>query len=417
MEWNEIKQSGDIFLVKDYMDNHHESENDGDIIAVYEQMRQKMLTDMKMDPKRFSETFVRDCIKARILTREQMVSEELATYNTFDRLAGNREALPHLEQYTSHPAIVAKEGCTDIYFFGIPASGKTSLLMGLMKAEGYGFTNNYIEQGGPYAASLRQYAEAGVMPTCTPGKYVTSINGRIIEKRNSHNVEHRVNFMEMSGDEFIHGIVGGETPPSAAGIRGWSKELLSNTNKKVFFILVDPTIGNMDYTRYQDIYDGDGCIIGIQPEKVYINQRACLSKFLDWLGAESNKGLMKNVEAIHFLVTKADTMGKTEEERNEKAYELLWDMYPELVQKLVLLCGKARLNLTTDGKPRVFTFSLGKFYLGNVFEYDSRDSLYLIDVLRHMTQGIIETALRGILRLGPAVVKPLPGDFGVKLSK
>ena len=312
MEWNEIKQSGDIFLVKDYMDKHPESENDGDIIAVYEQMRQKLLTEMKADPTRFSETFVRGCIKARILTRELMVSDGLSTYNIFDKHAGNRETLPDLLQYTSHSDLIAKEGCTDIYFFGIPASGKTSLLMGLMKAEGYGFTNNYIEQGGPYAASLRLYAEASVMPTCTPRKYVTSINGRIIEKRNSHNVEHRVNFMEMSGDEFVHGIVGGETPPSVAGIRGGSKELLFNTNKKVFFILVDPTIENMEFTRYQDIYDGDGCIIGIQPEKVYINQRACLSKFLDWLDAESNKGFMKNVEAIHFLVTKAagceDTM-------------------------------------------------------------------------------------------------------------
>lgn len=415
MEWNEIKQSGDIFLVKDYMDKHPENENDGEIVAVYEQIRQKLLAEMKTDPTRFSETYVRACIKAGILTREQMVSEGLATYNIFDKLAGNR-VLPDILQYTARPGFVAKEGRTDIYFFGVPASGKTGLLMGLTKAENYGFTINHIEQGGPYAVSLRHYAEAGVMPICTPGKYVTSINGRIVEKRDNHDVMHHVNFVEMSGDEFVHGIIGGETPPSVAEMRGGAKELLSNTNKKVFFIVVDPTMENMEYTHYQDVYNEDGCIIGIESKKVYVNQRTYLSKFLDWLDAESNKGLMKNVEAIHFIVTKADTMGETKEERNKKAHELLWDMYPELVQKLVSLCKKARLNRTTDGKPCIFTFSLGKFYLGNTFEYDSKDSLYLVDALRHMTQGTKETALRGMLGLGPAVVKPLSGDYGLKIG-
>ena len=418
MEWDEIKKSGDIFLVKEYMDNHPESENDGGIIAVYEQMRQKLLTEMKADPTRFSETFVRGCIEARILTREQMVSEGLATYNTFDKLAGNRGFLPDLAQCTSRPDLVAKEGCTDVYFLGIPGSGTTCLLMGLMRAENYDFTINYLERGGQYAASLRQYAEAGVMPRCTPGKYGTSINGRIVEKRKNQDVMHHVNFVEMSGDEFVHGIVGivgGETPSSVAGIRGGSKALLSNSNKKVIFILVDPTIENVGYTHYQDIYDRGGHIIDMQPENVYINQRACLSKFLDWLDAEANKCLLKNVEAIHFIVTKADTLGETKEERNKKAYELLQDRYPALVQKLVSLCKKARLNRTTDGTPCIFTFSLGKFYLGNTFEYDSKDSLYLIDALRHMTQGTKETALRNMLGLRPAIIKSLSGDYGVKL--
>lgn len=289
--------------------------------------------------------------------------------------------------------------------------------MGLTKAEGFDFTLNYLEKGGRYAAVLKQYAEAGVTPISTPDEDVTSVIGRIVERRNNHDVLHHVNFIEMSGSELVHGIVGGETPPSVAGVRGGSKELLSNSNKKVFFILIDPTVENMKFTHFQKIYDGGGCVIGIQPEKVYVNQRTCLSKFLDWLDAESNKGLMKNVAAIHFIVTKADTMGETKEERNKKAYELLWDMYPELVQKLVALSRKAGINRTTGSEPRIFTFSLGKFYLGDLFEYDSKDSLYLVDALRHMTQGTREPSfLRKTLGLGSAVVKPLPGDYGMKIG-
>jgi hypothetical protein len=118
------------------MDKHSENENNSEIIAVYEQMRQKLLTEMRTDPTRFSETYVRACIKAGIITSEQMVSEGLGTYNTFDKFACNREILPDLEQYTARPDFVAKEDCTNI-FFGIPASGKTCLLMGLTKAEGF----------------------------------------------------------------------------------------------------------------------------------------------------------------------------------------------------------------------------------------------------------------------------------------
>ena len=159
------------------------------------------------------------------------------------------------------------------------------------------------------------------------------------------------------------------------------RELLKNENRKVFFIVVDPTITRIRVSCPIERKDASGKVIYDIRTK-YVSQLDILHKFVSLLEWPENQDIMKRVDAIHFIVTKADTLG---EERQAKAKELLLEQYVSAVEQIKNCCRYSkRINYSTDYSPYVFTFSLGKFYLGNVFEYNSSDSIKMIDALRYM---------------------------------
>ena len=97
-----------------------------------------------------------------------------------------------------------------------------------------------------------------------------------------------------------------------------------------------------------------------------------------------NAEIMKRVDTIDFIVTKADTLGETVEECKERAKELLQSTYQAPVNALMDLCRQTkRINSATGYRPRVFTFSLGKFYLGGVFDFNDTGALEIMDSIRH----------------------------------
>ena len=308
--------------------------------------------------------------------------------------------LPDLSQLTCKPVYEAREGrgCTDVYFFGVSGAGKTGLLTGLMGAEYSDYTFNYLGNGGAYAAALKQYAEAGVMPGYTPYPYTAAINCRIEEKNGKSTKIHYVNFIEMSGQLFSYRIANCEQPKLED--MGYGVErLFRNGNRKVLFLIVDPTrdIFNLSYNDPE--YDMNGNVIGVNPSKLFVDQTTCLAKFISLFEMQENKNLMKKVDAIHFIVTKADILGDDEETRKMKARDLLLDKYGGIVQNLIGYCRRTnRINYVTDFRPMVYPFSMGQFYDDGTFKYDKSSSLKIIDVLRHYTIAIKEEGVLGKVR-------------------
>ena len=119
-----------------------------------------------------------------------------------------------------------------------------------------------------------------------------------------------------------------------------------------------------------------------------ISQLDILNKFVSLFDMDENQDIMDRVDAIHFVVTKADTLGDGRQERVDKAYELLTSTYAGPVGMLKAYCTKSkRINYSSHYSPLVFTFSLGKFYLGDVFTFDKTETLEIIDIIRKVTSG------------------------------
>lgn len=392
-EWERVKRSNDLFLVDDYRDNHPDSLFKHEVDSKYYELREDELKKMKANPSEYTKNDVDRLIEADIFKHWELIDEELMTEESWERLKLDRDALPDLQSLqVEDPNIQAPEGCTDIYLFGTPGTGKTCLLMGLVGANGSGYTMNMRKNGGPYAAALQQYVHEGITTGHTYGTFVTVISGEVTEKTKRGNVvDHRINLVEMSGEEFALRIADNKEV-SLANMGTGATNLLQNNNRKVFFIIVDPTKLRLKIEYLDKVRDAEGNLIGQNVRKKYINQLDIMNKFVSLFELPENQDIMRKVDAIHFVVTKADMLGDATT-RLDKARELLLSTYQGPVEQLKNYCRKTkRINYSTSYRPQVFTFSLGRFYLGDIFDFDKTETLQIVDTIRMVTSGTRETS-------------------------
>lgn len=390
-DWEKIKRSHDLYQVNDYRNDHPDSLFKNDIESVYYQLRDDELMKMKATPSDYSRDSVDKLISTNIFTVWELIDEELMTEESWDKLLLDRECFPNIQDFqVENPNIQAPENCTDVYLFGTPGTGKTCLLMGLTGANGSGYTINMRTNGGPYAAALQQYVNEGITPGHTFGKFVTTINGEVKEEDKHGNViYHRINFVEMSGEEFALGIAD-HKKVAFADMGTGATNLLQNSNRKVFFIIVDSTKPRVKVEYLEDVRDAEGNLIGQNIRKKYVSQLDIMNKFVSLFELPENQEIMSRVDAIHFVATKADMLGDSTT-RLAKARELLLSTYQGPIEQLKNYCRRTkRINYSTNYNPQVFTFSLGRFYLGDVFNFDKTETLKIIDTIRIVTSGTKE---------------------------
>ena len=96
---------------------------------------------------------------------------------------------------------------------------------------------------------------------------------------------------------------------------------------------------------------------------------------------------MKKVDSIHIIVTKADTLGEPLQ-RDDKALEVFNKNYGmNIVPPLIEVCRDYNINRNSNYRPKLFTFSLGTFYVGGLYEYEETDSDNLVKAIMNATGG------------------------------
>ena len=351
-----------------------------EIEKLYRELRSDELRNMEAHPSRYSKQRVDELVNTGVFSVNELREAGLITDDSWEAMHLQRDYLPDMNDFQKggYEVHSPQEG-TDVYFFDMPSSGKTAMLMGIAAANGQGFTLDMRTNGGPYAAALRQYAQAGIVPGRTKGNFVTAISGEINEETSRGKTKMRpINLIEMSGEEFALRIA--ETKePSLANMGTGVTNLLRNDNRKAFFIIVDASRPRVKVSYLDHEFEEDGQ----QRVKIrYISQLDILDKFIVLMGLPENQEIMSKVDAIHFIVTKSDAMGSSEE-RDEKAADLINTQYLSVVEQLKNLCRSSRrINRANNYDPMIFTFSLGKFYLGDVFVYDNTDTLKVVDAIR-----------------------------------
>lgn len=379
--WERACLGRDLLDVAVYRSANLDSEKAAEIEALYNELREEELNAMKINPSRCPKQRIEDLLTEGVFSYNELAEAGLITEESWKALHIERDHLPDMNDFQKGGyEVQTPQNGTDIYFFGMPTSGKTSLLMGIAAANGQGYTIDMRTNGGPYAAALRQYAQAGLTPGRTKGNFVTAISGVINEETRSGNVKMRpINLIEMSGEEFALRIA--ETKePSLANMGTGVTNLLRNDNRKAFFIVVDASKPRVKVSYLDhEVEESDS---GQRVRTRYISQLDILDKFVVLMGLPENQEIMNKVDAIHFIVTKADAMGSADE-RDEKARELIHTQYLSVVEQLKNFSRNTRrINKSTDYEPQIFTFSLGRFYLGDVFSYDNTDTLKIVDAIR-----------------------------------
>lgn len=404
-EWEQVRDTNDLQKINHFRFEHPGSQFQDEAERTFNRLKDEKVQDIKKNPSKVSKDEIESLINNGIFSKNDLIRYGVITEQSWEALKINRNTFPNIQQIMADmPEIKAQENCTDIFLFGTPGTGKTCLLMGLAHADGtvdekgQSYSLNMRINGGKYASALQQYVRAGITPGRTSGNYISTIHANVSEKTPKGKfIDHPINFVEMSGEEFAIRISDG-TAIAFEDMGTGATQLLRNNNRKVFFIIVDSGDDKVDFHYVRDVKDAEGNVIRQDNYDTFISQLDILNKFMGLLDQEENKEIMEKVDAIHFIVTKADRLG-SHSERKERARELLLKQYSGPVDRLKKYCRDSkRINASSGYNPQVFTFSLGNFYVGDVFTFDKKETLEIVDAIRIMTSGKKERTFMDKLR-------------------
>lgn len=398
-DWLEVKRRRNIIEVNDYIKLYPECPYIRPARLLLLELKENELSKMKDAPQSYDILSLKKLLEEEIFTQDDLMNEGVVTRSVLNTILNTDpyEDLPDINKAIEESHADCKPDFTDVFFFGIPSTGKTCVLMGLSRSNHLDI--NLASGGGDYAAALQQYTYVGITVPRTPGNFVTTLESKIMGKPGGKGkgdeAIHNVNLVEMSGEEFAYQIAHNiQHEFSFEDMGTGATALLSNGNRKVFFLIIDPTADKVKIKRNVatgEVDEETGDYIYIT-QTIHVDQRQTLKKMVDIMAHPSNSEIMKNVDAIHFIMTKADRLGETYE-RAEKANMIFKDKYLHIIQPLIELSRTYSINVNYDYSPKLYTFSLGTFYIGGIYEYEERDSNELVKAIREATWGVKKQSL------------------------
>lgn len=337
-------------------------------------LKGNLLSNMKADPMRYSRVVMHEYISNNALTWKDLVEDSnvltdkaFSHIRQYPTLKSEQRTLPTCKSKT--PSSV--DGNTDVFFFGVPGSGKSCVLAGLLAQEGnLGFKFDPRGQGGGgnYAIELKNYAFRSELPPKTDDLYIQVIDAEIKDEKG---IIHNLSLIEMAGERTAQ-FATIEDPESLTQLGEGAEQLLLNNNNKIIFFVIDPT------NEKKIIVDKAPDIIYMQSDMLN-----CISSLL-----HKNKSLMKKIVAIHVIFTKSDTLGDCPSP--DVVLGLLKRQgYGAVLQRLSDICEKYQINQKTGREVGIYTFSLGKFMPGEVYTFDGVDSLKVLRVIQENSGGHI----------------------------
>ena len=390
VEWNNVKNTNDIFVINDYFRTNPSSPFKQQMSILIAGLKHGEIVEMRNNPNNYEVSRLMRLLNEGIATEKELIMAKVMTKNILETLRNTdiNSDLPDIRKAIADSHAECKDGYTDVFFFGVPSTGKTCVLMGMSRSNSLHI--NLASGGGDYASALQQYTDVGVTVPRTPGTFVTTLEATISSRKEPVGVVHKVNLVEMSGEEFAFGIANNPDHVFTFEEMGsGATQLLRNDNRKVFFLIIDPTANVVRINReIVDGYDEDTGQPLTHLEYCVVNQRTLIQKMVNLFENEGNSEIMKKVDSIHIIMTKSDTLGNPVE-REEKALSIFNDKFGgDILEPLIELCKEYSINVNTQFHPKLYTFSLGTFYVGGLYEYEQTDSNRLVKAIKNSTIAI-----------------------------
>ena len=368
-----------IIMLWQWLKDNARSEHYDKAYERFLELKAKEFQTMRDELSTYSGDRVFVLLEEGIITEAELFNQELATPQSLKILKEREEilkTLPEVNTEIKKCKAVCAENSTDVFLFGIPSTGKTCILMGLIGSPNINI--NTVRAGGPYACVLGQFLDAGLTIGQTPKDFVATIQADIRD----NDKKYSLNLIEMAGEDFAFKIA--DNPDGIVSFEDMGAgvtDLLLNKNKKAFFIIVDPTAQRVAFNYLSKETDEKGNVRTYLIRRT-VDQKIILKRLVDLLSLPENKKILKNVKSINVIVTKADLLGRGQE-REEEATRRFVENYKSIMNSLIMLCTENKINLRMNLSPMLLTFSLGKFYVGGVYQYDPTDANNLIVALKY----------------------------------
>lgn len=377
-----VKARDDIFDVQRYIYEHPDAPTEilDDAKSCLGRLKQAEMDVMEKYPSAYGYRRLRSLVDIGIVSVDELVARGLTTHDAFKKALDRDKFFynnPIMDCMATEPdQDGGSDDVTDVFLLGMPSSGITCVLMGLLGSNKYEWNRN--SNDSKYGDVLSAYRENCLLPGGTYHNMFAGIYGTVTDSRGG---KHRVNLIDLSVVQFIdkyalrpEGELSLEDMVGSPAAR-----LLRNGNRKILFIVIDPTVKEIQWNMPVRHNDDEGreyydCI------PCYLSQRHVIQRIMNILLDPANAEIMEKVDALHFIVTKWDVA-----ERDGKNVNDAMANHMLSYNKACELCRGRRwrnvINKPTDFKPQIYTYSLGKFYVGGTFDFDPTDSDKLVDVI------------------------------------
>lgn len=255
------------------------------------------------------------------------------------------------------------DGYTEIYFWGIPGSGKTCALGALLStAHKAGHLEYAMGPGYDYMTQLKNIFVDDVASLPPPSPTDSTQYLPFTLKNSKEKNARSVSLIELSGEIFqcFYNKNAGKELPSQSHQETFDSlmRFLRGNNRKIHFFFIDFDKKNKR--------DADGYL-----------QSDYLEAASAFFNKPENKVFGKSTDAIFLVVTKADLISKDDKERLDEAKKYLNEEFLALVNTLKNICKKHRIN---GGELTIEPFSLGKVYFQQLCEFDNTSAEEIINI-------------------------------------
>lgn len=356
------------------------------------QKKKELFDEMRYYPQKFDRTRVQNLFEGQdirysevAITPEELVNEGVITSPALSSILNDYRFELHQKTVDELPPL--PNGFSDVYFFGVPASGKSCVLSGLLHAADKLGEIRYIPQEFNGIDPCRDYYDSVtncighcLVPEATGNETCNFMSVRLRHDKDDRDTAYNnLSMVEMGGEFFINATESFTNQYIDVKDHGIIK-YLSNDNRKMMFFVID----------YSKVLASDyGDLRGSETKQKISLQRALDVFSTD--GTGKNRGencTFSKTDSVVVIITKSDLMGvDSREERLEVAKEYLRNIYEAFMVNLREICQQFNINRTVENRPLVTTFSLGEFMIGNTVNYNDRDSIDILNLLKSNTRS------------------------------
>lgn len=235
-----------------------------------------------------------------------------------------------------------EEGKTDVYFVGVPGSGKSTILSGLLyiaHKKGLLLNNSHNQGGAQYQDLLINDMRKGLLPAATAsGSY-----NYIPLSLQGEDGAHPLNVVEVPGENYNQMYNNGDVESFL--------NYINNGNKKIIIFVIDSLVHNEGYSNNANQLDQSLVYANIL-ELFRVNQ------------------VLEKTDSVYIVVNKFDAIKNTRyfgDSRQDT--ELALDFVQNEFLSFVNNCKNAREQSKNQFKIKVVPFSIGEVQMSTFVNY------------------------------------------------
>lgn len=264
---------------------------------------------------------------------------------------------------------ISRTGCTEVYFWGIPSSGKTCALGAILSAASNGKGAKYLkgesDKCNDYGymtqlkALFKKDGKIKVLPKGTPTTSTYEMGFSLVDKKGRH---HPITCVDLAGE--LLKIMW----------KAQSKKELQKEEQEVLARVHNMLVDNRTVNRKMHFFVIE---YGAEDRKYEgMAQADILDSATDYI--QSTKILEKDTDAIFILVTKVDKLKLKGPQLYDKLRGYLKEYYEGFYGRLDEICRKNYIN---GGKVDPIPFTLGQVCFQDYCKFDDKCAEFVVETI------------------------------------